>query len=78
MLTDTQRRNQILRRINKMSSDKLKDLEKYVSKLEQETGKKFDSILYAGAWTDIDDSVFEDFTTNLINHRRKNRQRIDE
>jgi hypothetical protein len=78
MLTDTQRRNQILKRINKMSSDKLEDLEKYVSKLEQETDKKSNSILYAGAWKDIEDSVFEDFTTNLINKRRNNRQRIDD
>ena len=78
MLTDTQRRNQILRRISKMSSDKLKDLDEYVLKLEQGAPKKTKSILYAGAWKDIDDSVFADFTTNLIDNRHKNRQRIDD
>ncbi len=77
MITDSQRRNQILRRISKIPSDKLRDLDEYLSKLEHSTDKnKIAS--YAGAWKDLEDSVFEDLTTNLIANRSKNRQRIDE
>ena len=34
MITDSQRRNLILRRINRIPKDKLKELEDYISKLE--------------------------------------------
>lgn len=78
MVTDKQIRNQILRRISKFSSDKLKELDEYISKLDQGTSKRNKTMSYAGAWKDIDDSVFEDFTTNLISNRHKNRQRIDD
>ena len=78
MITNTQRRNQILRRISRISSDKLKDLEEFVSKLEKGTDKKTKITSFAGAWKDIDDSIFEDFTTKLIDHRSKNRHRINE
>jgi hypothetical protein len=78
MITDTQRRNQILRRISRIPKEKLKDLDDYVSKLEQENNNKKRTLSFAGAWQDIDNSVFDDLTNNLIKNRSKNRQRIDE
>ena len=77
MITDTQRRNQILKRISRIPTDRLKELEDYVSKLEQENNNKKKTLSFAGAWKDIDNSVFDDLTNNLINKRQKNRQRID-
>ncbi len=77
MITDTQRRNQILRRISKIPDNKLKELDDYVSKLEKEI-KRFSRVMtYAGAWKDIDESIFEDLTRNLISNRQKNRGRIN-
>jgi hypothetical protein len=78
MITDAQRRNQILRRISQIPKDRLKELDEYISNLEQEKNIKKKTLSFAGAWKDIDDSVFDDLTKNLINNRRKNRQRIDE
>lgn len=78
MITDTQRRNQILRRISRIPKDKLKELDEYVSKLEQEISKKNRTLSFAGAWKDIDSTVFDDFTINLISNRQKNRRRLDE
>jgi len=78
MITDTQRRNQILRRISRIPKDKLKDLDDYVSKLEQGISKKTKTLSFAGSWQDIDNSVFNELTANLINNRKKNRRRIDE
>ena len=77
MITDTQRRNQILRRISRIPKDRLKELDDYVSKLEQEKNNKKKTLSFAGAWQDIDNSVFDDLTDNLINNRQKNRRRID-
>ena len=78
MITDAQRRNQILRRISQIPKDRLKELDEYISNLEQEKNIKKKTLSFAGAWQDIDDSVFNDLTKNLITNRRKNRQRIDE
>jgi len=78
MITDAQRRNQILRRISQIPKDKLKELDEYISNLEQEKNIKKKTLSYAGAWKDIDDSVFDDLTINLIANRQKNRHRIDE
>jgi len=78
MLTDTQRRNRILRRISRIPKDKLEELDEYLSQLEQEIGKKSRTLSYAGSWQDIDDATLDDLTTNLINNRQKNRRRIDE
>ena len=78
MITDTQRRNKILRRISKIPMDKLKELDEYVSKLEREINKKSKTLSYAGAWQDIDDATLENLTINLISNRQQNRRRIDE
>ena len=78
MITDTQRRNQILKRISRIPKDKLKELDAYVSKLEQNISKKSKTLSFAGAWKDIDDSVFNDLASNLISNRQKNTRRFDE
>ncbi len=78
MITDTQRRNQILRRISRIPKDKLKDLDEYVSKLEHSVGNKSRTLSFAGSWQDLDDDVFDDLTVNLISNRKRNRRRIDE
>jgi len=78
MITDIQRRNQLLRRINRIPKDKLKELDEYVSKLEHEIVRKSKTLSYAGSWQDIDESTFKDLTEKLISNRQKNRRRIDE
>lgn len=78
MITDIQRRNQILRRVSRIPKDKLKELDEYISTLENESEKKKRTLSFAGAWKDIDDSVLDDFTEKLISNRQKNRKRIDE
>jgi len=77
-MTEIQSRNQIIRRISRIPKDKLKELDDYISKLEHEIGRKNKTLSFAGAWQDMDESVFEDFTKKLISNRKKNRSRIDE
>ncbi|MCF6269734.1 MAG: hypothetical protein L3J41_08495 [Melioribacteraceae bacterium] len=78
MITEKQRRNQILRRVNLIPKEKLKELDEYVSKLEIGVRKNSNALSFAGAWHDIDDTIFDGFTKDLINNRKKNRIRIDE
>lgn len=59
-MTDAQRRNQIIRRISRVPKDRLKELDEYVAKLEQEVSHKSRTMSFAGAWHDIDESTFDD------------------
>jgi hypothetical protein len=78
MNTDIRIRSQILRRIQKVPSNRLKELNDFISKLERSAGRKDRILSFAGAWQNIDSSTFEEFTENLISNRKKNRNRIDE
>lgn len=77
-MTNAQIRNQLLRKIQKIPNDKLKELNDYIAKLEGEPEKKSKVLSFAGAWSDIDNSVFQDLTENLINNRQRNKRRINE
>lgn len=78
MKTETQIRNQILRRIQRIPGDKLKDLSEYVAKLEQNIDKKEKILSYAGVWENMEDSAFEELTDKLISRRERNKRRSDE
>jgi len=78
MKTENQIRSQIIRQLNKMSAKKLKEIQKFLGELEEKNETSSKVFSYAGAWSDIDDSVLEDLTDNLIDNRQKNRRRFDE
>jgi hypothetical protein len=78
MNTEFRIRSQILRRIQKVPSHRLKELNDFISKLERSAGRKDRILSFAGAWQNIDSSTFDEFTENLISNRQKNRSRIDE
>ncbi len=78
MINDTQIRNRILRKILRIPSDKLKEIDDFVSKLEAPSNNKDKNLSFAGSWSDLDDTVFESFTDNLVHNRQKNKRRIDE
>ncbi len=78
MMTEIQTRSQIVRRIQKIPIDKLKELDDFIIQLEQKSSSKKNVLSFAGSWASIDDSVMIDFTDNLVTNRQRNRQRIDE
>ncbi|NOX86240.1 MAG: hypothetical protein GXO86_09795 [Chlorobi bacterium] len=78
MITDIQRRNRILKKIYRIPKDKLRELDEFLSKLEEDVNHKSQILSFAGSWKDIDQSVFDTFTKDLISNRKKNRKRIDE
>ena len=68
-MTDTQIRQQIFRKIRRIPSEKLNDLNDYLSKLEQTSGTSSKTLSFAGSWNNIDESVFDELTENLISNR---------
>jgi len=70
MITETRIRNQILRRIERMPGEQLSKLDKYLKKLALEKSRKDRILSYAGAWKDMDDDIFREFTDGLITRRR--------
>jgi len=78
MIADNQIRQQILRKIRRIPSNRLKVLNEYLSKLEQSTEKKSKIISYAGSWNNLEESAFNELTDNLIKNRNKNSRRFDE
>jgi hypothetical protein len=73
MITNTQIRNQIFRKIKRIPADRLKELEMFLSKLEETTNKKDRNLSFAGAWENIDEHLFNEFTDNLIDRRQRNK-----
>ncbi len=78
MISDTQIRNQLLRRIHRIRADKLRQLDDYAAKLEETINNKEKILSFAGAWENIDDDLFNDFTDKLITRRQRNKRRVDE
>ena len=78
MISDTQIRQQILRKIRRIPSNKLTDLNEYLSNLEQTTEKSTKILSFAGSWNNIDESAFKELTDNLISNRNNNSRRFDE
>jgi hypothetical protein len=78
MIANTQIRQQILRKIRRIPSNKLNDLNEYLSKLEQTPEKSSKLFSFAGSWNNIDESIFNELTDKLISNRNKNARRFDE
>jgi hypothetical protein len=77
MITETQIRSQLIRRIQKMPSGKLNELNELVSKLEQTTSTKDKNLSFAGAWSNLDADTFNNLTENLVGNRQRNQRRYE-
>lgn len=78
MITNTQIRNQILKKIQRIPADRLRELEVFVSKLEETSNKKAINLSFSDAWENIDDDLFSELTDNLIDKRQRTKRRINE
>jgi hypothetical protein len=78
MKSDTQIRDQLMRRIQRIRADKLKQLDDYAAKLEENINNKEKILSFAGAWDNLDDDLFNDLTEKLMTRRQDNKRRIDE
>lgn len=74
-MTETQIRNQLIRRIQRIPSNKLIELNELVSKLEQTSSIKDQNLSFAGSWENIDLETFDSLTVNLTENRQRNKRR---
>jgi hypothetical protein len=77
-MSDTQIRDQLIRRIQRIRADKLKQLDDFAAELEENITHKDKILSFAGAWDNIDDDLIKNFTDKLISRRKSNKRRIDE
>lgn len=77
-MAETKKRNQILKRIERIPVEHLSDIEKYLKTLEAKNTRKSKVLSYAGVWKDLDDNIFQEFTEELIARREENKWRSDE
>jgi len=78
MKSDTEIRNQIMKRIKSIPSEKLEELNNYIVKLECNIKRKERILSFAGSWKDFEDDVFGELLDNVLTNRRLNKRRFDE
>jgi hypothetical protein len=67
-------KNNLIRKIQKLSSDKLFELSALIDKIEMDIKSKDKTLSLAGSWSNIDDEIFKDLTEDLHNSRLDDRQ----
>lgn len=75
MISDTEIRDQLIKRIRNIPPDMLSELNALVAKLEKSSLRKAKNLSYAGIWSDIDNDLFKDLSENLIQNRQRNKGR---
>lgn len=68
-------RNRIIDRINKLSTEKLENVDHFIDRIEKINNKE-EILSYAGSWEDIDDDLFKELTMDLHQKRSSERKRI--
>jgi hypothetical protein len=67
-------RNNLIRKIQKLSTDKLHEINNLLGKMENQFRSKEKTLKLAGAWKDLDDDLFIELTEKLHENRSKDRQ----
>ncbi len=67
-------RNNLIRKIQRLSMDKLTEISDLLSKIENQFKSKDKTLKLAGSWKDMDKDVFNDLTEKLHDNRAKDRQ----
>ena len=74
MDTKNKLRNNLVRKIQLLSTDKLTQLDALLSEIEKQFVSKEKTLQLAGSWNDLDGDVFEELTTKLhVNRAEDNR-----
>ena len=67
-------RNNLIRKIQQLSTDKLTEMTNLLSKIENQLKSKDKTLKLAGTWKDLDDDMFKNLTEKPHNNRAKDRQ----
>jgi hypothetical protein len=75
-VTKDKLKDKIINRINSLSRDKLKNIDEFIDKLENERHSKQEVLTYAGVWKDLEEETFQDLTEHLHAKRKRGNERI--
>jgi hypothetical protein len=67
-------RNNLIRKIQQLSTDKLTEISNLLSKIENQFKSKDKTLKLAGTWKDFGDDMFIDLTEKLHDKRANDRQ----
>ena len=67
-------RNNLIRKIQQLSTEKLAEVDNLLSKIESQLKSKEKTLSMAGHWKDFDVDFFSDLTTKLQDNRANDRQ----
>lgn len=67
-------RNNLIRKIQQLSTDKLAEITSLLNKIEDQFKSKDKTLKLAGTWKDLENDVFHELTEKLHNNRGKDRQ----
>lgn len=68
MNSQSKLRNNLIRKIQKLSIEKLKELSKQISSSESKSNREA-TLALAGSWRNLSEDIFQDFTSNLHQNR---------
>lgn len=67
-------RNKLVRLIQRLSTDKLTEVNNILDKIEQQLKSKESTLKLAGSWKDLDKDLFSEFTDRLHDNRTSDRE----
>ena len=67
-------RNSLVRKIQRLSTDKLNELNNLLNKIENKLKSKDKTLKLAGTWKDLGDDIFIGLTERLHDNRSDDRQ----
>ncbi len=67
-------RNNLVRRLQQLSAEKLTEINTLLGKIEGQLKSKDKTLKLAGTWKDLDDNFFIDLTEKLHHNRANDRQ----
>jgi protein gp37 len=67
-------RNNLVRKLQQLSADKLSEVNNLLGKIESQIKSKDKTLKLAGTWKDLDDSFYNEMTDKLHDNRANDRQ----
>lgn len=67
-------RNSLIRKIQRLSTDKLSEINELLDQIESKLKSKEKTLKLAGSWKDLGDDLFNDLTDKLHSNRTNDRQ----
>ena len=67
-------RNNLIRKIQQLSTDKLTEINNLLGKIENQFKSKEKTLKLAGSWKDLSEDIFNELTEKLHDNRAKDRK----